>query len=312
MNTTTSAGLSPTMLAYYSKQLLERAMPKLVHALWGQRKPLPTGTGKTAKFRKYGALAANTTPLVEGVTPVGKSLSMTEIEATISQYGDFVPGTDLLDLTAYDPVLSDTVNLLADQAAESLDQVCREILHQGTTVQYAGGRLSRGAITSSDKLTVAEIRKAVRTLEANNASRIGDSYVALIDPYTKYDIMDDEKWEDASEYAGSTQIFEGEIGRIHGVRFVASTAAKVFAGEGSGGIDVHSTLFLGADAYGIINLETPGHDTQFALGFIFHPIGSAGAADPLNQRWTAGWKANMTAKRLQELFMLRLESAASA
>lgn len=312
LNTTTLPGLSPTMVAYYAKQLLERVLPKFVHGQWAQTKPLPTGNGKTQKFRKYGALPVNTEPLVEGVTPAGKLLSMTEIEATVRQYGDFIPGTDALELTAMDPVLSDSVNLLADQAAESLDQVVREVLHQGTSVQYAGDRMSRGEITAEDTLTVAEVRKAVRTLEANNASRIGDSFVAIIDPYTKYDIMNDEKWEDAAKYAGSSQIFEGEIGRIHGVRFVSTTAAKVFEGEGAEGIDVHSTLFLGADAYGIIPLDAPGHDSQWSLGFIFHPKGSAGAGDPLNQRWTAGWKvAGFAAKILQPLFLLRVESAAS-
>ncbi|AFZ66074.1 N4-gp56 family major capsid protein [Deinococcus peraridilitoris] len=309
---TNTAGLSVQMKTYYDRTLLVRALPLLVHAQFGQTRPLSKRNGKTIEFRRFASLAANVTPLTEGATPAGGNLTSSAITATVNQYGDFIEGSDLLDLTAIDPILTETAQLLGEQAGLSTDQVVREILHAGTTVQYANGRTSRGTITTGDNLTVTEVRKAVRTLKNNKARTLPDgTYVAIVAPNTTYTLQSDPEWREAAKYAGSTQLFNGEIGQIYGVRFVETTEAKVFAAEGAdpdgtgalGPIDVYSTLVLGADAYGIIPLEGQN------LEFIFKPVGSAGSADPLNQRWTSGWKLAFTAKILNDLFMLRIEHA---
>ena len=314
-NATTDAALSPEMKTYYDRALLERAAPRLVHAQFGQERPIPRNGGKTIEFRRFASLGASTTALTEGVTPAGQALSVSAITATIAQYGGFVEGSDLLDLTAIDPVLTETAQLLGEQAGESLDTIVRDILHAGTSVQYAGAATSRGTVGTADTLTVDEVRKAVRTLKNNKARPLSDgSYVAIVGPNTTYDLQSDTKWDEAAKYAGSTQIFSGEIGRLYGVRFVETTEAKVFAASGAdpdgagalGPIDVYSTLVLGQNAYGIIPLSGAG------LSFIFKPTGSAGSADPLDQRWTSAWKAAQTARILNDLFLLRVEHAVSA
>lgn len=301
-----SGTLAPEMKTFYDRALLERALPVLVHAQFGQQRPIPPNTGKTIEFRKFSALAVSTTPLTEGVTPSGNSLTATATTAAINQYGDYIEGSDLLDLAALDPVLLETAQLLGEQAGYSIDTIIRDILVAGTGVQYASTATSRITVAAGMNLTVTEIRKAVRTLKRNKARPLADgSYVAFIGPSAVYDIQSDAAWKSASEYAGSTQIFSGEVGKLYGVRFVETTESKVFTGAGAAGIDVHATLVLGANAYGIIPLSGQ------TLDFIFKPIGSAGATDPLNQRWTSAWKSAFTAKILNDAFMVRIEHSIS-
>lgn len=306
--TTLLAPLSDEMKTFYDRVLLERATPMLVHTQFGQSRPIPRNGGKTIEFRRFASLGQSTTALTEGVTPSGQALSVSAITATIAQYGDFVEGSDLLDLTAIDPILTETAQLLGEQAGESIDAITRDILAAGTSVQYAAGRASRATVAAGDNLTVDEIRKAVRTLKNNRARPIGDSYVAIVGPNTTYDLQSDTMWQEAQKYAGSERLFNGEIGRIFGVRFVETTEAVVFedAGAGTPAIDVYGTIILGANAYGMVPL------TGQNLSFIFKQVGSSGTADPLNQRWTSAWKTAFTAKILNDLFMLRVEHAVSA
>ncbi len=305
---TTQGSLSAEMKTYYDRVLLTRAVPVLVFSQFGQRKPLARRSGKSMEFRKFNGLAPALTPLTEGVTPAGNSLSVTAITAAINQYGDYIEGSDLLDLTAIDPVLQEAGEILGEQAGETMNRIVRDILFAGTSVQYANNRTSRATVAAGDNLTVLEIRKAVRTLKKNKTRPVaGGDYVAFVTPSSVFDLQSDPKWEAASQYAGSGQIFSGEIGRIFGVRFIESTENPVYvaAGAGTPAIDVHATLVVGADAYGLIPLEGAG------LEFIFKPIGAAGTADPLNQRWTSAWKVSFTAKLLNDLNMVRIEHSVS-
>jgi len=97
---------------------------------------------------------------------------------------------------------------------------------------------------------------------------------------------------------------EGEIGTYNEIRFVETNNAKIKTGAGTAGIDVYCTLVFGANAYGTTRISGE------ALKNIVKPIGSAGSADPLDQRATSGWKATFVAKILNENFIQRIESAA--
>lgn len=303
---TTQGSLSPEIKTFYDRALLERALPVLLHAQFGQERPIGARSGKTIEFRRFSALPVSTTPITEGVTPTGNSLTATAITAAVNQFGDYIEGSDLLDLTAIDPILMETAQLLGEQAGYSMDVIVRDILAAGTGVQYANNRASRATVAAGDNLTVLEIRKAVRTLKKNRARPLqGGDYVALVSPSATFDIQSDPNWKDPNQYAGSTNLFNGEIGRLYGVRFVETTETKVFAGAGAAGVDVHATLILGANAYGIIPLSPQ------TLDFIFKSLGSSGTADPLDQRWTSGWKVAFTAKILNDAFMLRVEHATS-
>jgi N4-gp56 family major capsid protein len=305
--TTATGTLAPTIQTYYDKKLIKRLVEDFVHMQFGQKRAIPKNGGKTVDFRKFSALAAATTALTEGVTPAGNAITITNVTATPLQYGDFIEISDVLDMVAIDPVLDEMTDVLGEQASRTLDTIVRDIVVAGTTVQYAAGRVSRVTVAAGDNLTVAEIRKAVRTLKRNNVKPLeGGDYVAIVEPGTTYDLQGDAKWEAAAQYAGSKQIFSGEMGRLYGVRFVETSLAKKFAGAGAASVDVYATLVIGRDAYGIIDISGSGNVEN-----IVKPKGSSGTADPLNQRSTTGWKAMFTAKVLEQLAMVRIEHTVS-
>ena len=302
---TSSPGLSDEMKTYYSDYLIDNAQPELVHDQFGQKHPIPKNGGKTIEFRKFIPLGKKLEPIVEGVTPDGQSLSVTKIEATVEQYGNYVTLSDIIQLTAIDNTLVETTKLLGSQAGMTLDTITREVLNGGTNVIFAGGKEAREALDETCKLTVDDIYKAARFLKAQNAPKIEGGYVAIIHPDVAYDLMRDDEWIDVHKYSATTEIFEGEIGKIAGVRFVETTEAKIFADGGASKRDVYSTLVLGANAYGVTELEGGG------LQHIVKQLGSGGTSDPLNQRGTAGWKATKVAERLVENYMTRIESCST-
>ncbi len=398
-NTTLDPGLSDEMKTYYSMRLINLAEPELIHDQFGQKHPIPKNSGKTIEFRKYDSLPKALVPLTEGVTPAGQKLSMGVIRATIKQYGGYIELSDILELTAIDNNLVQATRLLASQAGRTSDTITREVLAGGTNVVYAGGAKDRSELVGGDAteannkyLSVDDIRKAVRALKVMNAQKINGYFAGIIHPDTAYDLMSDKKWVDVKTYSDPDGIYEGEIGKIEGVRFVETTEAKIFhapdlviadgsnaavrdltvksasgkvitvtealstnqaaaltgreilvgselmevasaaagaagsatitvkdspattpaasaviyPGEGGAkGRDVYSTLIVGADAYGVTELEGGG------LQHIVKQLGSSGAADPLNQRATAGWKLTKVAERLVEQYMVRIESAST-
>ncbi len=303
---TTGNDLSPEMKTYYSDYLLDLAEPELVHDQFGQKHPIPRNGGKTIEFRQYDPLPEQLTPLSEGVTPDGQSLNVKTVTATISQYGGYVTISDMLQLTAIDNNLVQATRLVGSQAGRTLDTITREVMAAGTVVQYAGGRTSRAAISASDVLSVDDVKKAVRFLESQDAPRIGGYYVGIIHPYAKYDLMKDPDWKSPHQYVDTENIYKNEIGELYGVRFVQSSRAKVFQKAGASSADVYATMIFGDDAYGVTDITGGG------LQHIVKPLGSAGSADPLNQRATCGWKATKTAEILVQQYMVRVESGASA
>lgn len=294
--TTGTSTLSDEMKVFYSDYLIDNAVPKLVHDQFGQKHPIPKNGGKTIEFRKYSPLPKLLTPLTEGVTPDGQSLTVSTITATVEQFGGYITLSDVLLLTAIDNNLMQATKLLGNQAGATLDTITREKLVGGTNVIYSGGVASREALTANNKLTVDDIMKAVRALKNQNAEKIDGSFVAIVHPDVVYDLMHDPMWEAVKSYADPADWYEGEIGKIAGVRFVETTEAKIFEGG------VYATLVLGDNAYGVTEVEGGG------LQHIVKQLGSAGTSDPIDQRATAGWKAIKTAERLVEQFMVRIES----
>ena len=299
--------LSAEMKTFYSDYLLDIATPLLVHDQFGQKHPIPKNGGKTIEFRKYSPLAKATTALTEGVTPDGQALNVSTITATVAQYGGWIKMTDMLLLTAIDNNMVQATELIGDQAGRTLDTITREVLNAGTNVQYGDGssKTQRTALTQSDKLTVEAVFRAVRTLKKGLAKPIDGSYVAIIHPDVAYDLMTSDQWLDVHKYANTAEIYNGEIGKIGGCRFVETTEAKIFKDGGAAGIDVYSTLFFGANAYGVTEVTGGG------LEHIVKQLGSAGTADPLNQVASVGWKATKTAEILVQPYMLRVETGST-
>lgn len=235
--------LSPENQTYYDKQLIRYAKPKLIHQQFGQKRNIPAKSGQDINFRSFASLGKALTPLTEGVTPDGQNLTVTEITAKPKQYGDFVAYTDYLDMTAIDPLVTETVTLIGDQAGLTCDTIVRDELHadlNGINVAYApkisGGVEtpvnSRKDLDASAAFSVDVIEKAVTELRAQNAPTFEDGYyVAICHPYALYDLKKDKRWIDAQQYTENVKkIYAGEAGIFGGARIVSSTEAKIFAG----------------------------------------------------------------------------------
>lgn len=304
VQTTLLDGLSAEMKTFYDMTLIDEASANLVHDQFGQKRPIPKNGGKTIEFRKFAPLAKATTPLTEGVTPDGKSLSVSTITATVSQYGDYITQSDVLELTALDNTILEATKLLGRQAGVTLDTVVRNVMQSGTNVTYcpkvSGGVetavTSRAGLDDTCQLTVKVLQQVVAKLRGQNAPTINGKYVAIIHPYVAYDLMRDPEWIDAHKYTDSTALFEGEIGEIAGIRFVQTTEAKIYDGG------VFGTLVLGDGAYGVTEITGGGLQT------IVKQKGSGGTADPLDQRSSVGWKAIKTAELLIPQYLVRVES----
>lgn len=305
--TQTTANVEHQNKVFYERTLLKRALPNLVFYKHGQKKPMPKHEGDTVNFRKFNSLEPATTPLTEGVTPAGKSLKVSSLTATVKQYGDYIETSDKISTTGIDPVVTESTELLGEQAGLTIDTIIRDELCVGSTVQFAGGKLSTEAITEADVLTSTEIKKAARNLKKNNIAPFeGKYYLCAIDAEQSYDLQNDPLWQDISKYSGGTAIMDGEIGKIGKVRFIETENLKIKEGAGANGIDIHCALIFGKDAYGVVDV-----DGKSKPEIIVKPLGSSGSSDPLNQRATVGWKALFTAVRLNELAMCRLETAVS-
>ena len=298
-NPNTTEILSEGLKTYYSNFLIDNAKPNLVHDQFGQKHTIPKNGGSIINFRRYIPFSKATTPLSEGVTPDGGTLSVTNLSSNLSEYGYYVTISDMLSLTSVDNTIVETTKLLGNQAGVTLDTITREVLNGGTNVIYANGTPSRPVMSEESKLQIDDLYKAARYLKLQNAPKIDGYYVGIIHPDVATTLMRNNEWIDINKYAHSDNIFEGEIGKIAGIRFIETSEAKVFEYNGN---TIYSTLILGANAYGITEVEGGGLKT------IIKQLGSGGTADPLNQRATVGWKAMKTAERLVENYMIRIES----
>lgn len=288
--TTTTSGLSATMQSYYDRKMLEYAKTQFVFANYAQKRSIPKNNGKTVQFRRWTLFTADPTTqtLTEGTTPTAQNLAMSAITATVKQYGAYVEVSDLLDLTAIDNVISDSSELLGEQLGNVLDMIVRDAMSATTNIQYAGGQASDDTITATQKLTVEEIRKAVRTLKkakARKFTRKGGKphYICIVDPDAVYDLQSDSLWQDVSKYSNAEQIYDGELGKMFGVVFIETTNAKIVNNGSSYG--VHQSFVFGSDSYGVVDVAGQG-----AIKAIVKPHGSSGTADPLDQRATVGAK----------------------
>lgn len=309
-----TAGLAIQLKTTYNRTLLENARDRLVHDKWSRKYTIPKRGGTTMEFRKANVLPTQTTPLQEGVIPTEDTFGYTSLTVTVNQYGAFVKGTDVVTEVTLDPLLDNITEEQGVQAGLTIEEITRDVLNTGTNVQYANGRANRAAITATDYLTSAELIKARRLMATNKVAPVqGQYYGAILHPFVSADLIQDPAIVNAMNAGnnGGSKLFEGELMRYMGIVFTESTMAKMWAsGSGSGttlaATNIYSTLVVGKNAYGTVELSGMGMET------IYHPVGSSGAADPLNQFWTKGWKCSYAVVILQQLYMLRIESAARA
>ena len=304
---TTGNDLSAELRTYYDRTLLENAKPNLVYGQFGMKRPIPKNGGQKINFRRFDKLEPATTPLTEGETPSGSKMNIEQIEATVKQYGTYYLLSDWLELTAPDPIMTEAMQNLGDNAGETFDIIDREALMLGTNVYYGDGSVTtRTGITADMKATLDGYKNCARILKRNNAPKFEDNtYVAIIHPDTWYDLA--KETEDLYKYteSGAKKIYAGELGTYQGIRFVETSNAKIYAKGGANNQDVYADIVLGRNAYGVTGIEGAGIES------IAKQKGSSGSADPLNQRSSLAWKGNRATKIVSEIFMIRYEHATS-
>lgn len=315
MNTTSTTGLHVTLQNYYDGKLLMEMEKRLVFYQNGQRKALPKHSGRAVEFWRYKPFDAVTTALTEGVIPNSQTLSMEKVVCNVASYGGYVATTDVLSLTGVNTQTNNLVNLMAKQGALSIDHIVRNAVSAGTP-----GASTRAApptaapFPPTHKLTIADIRKAVRTLEKNGAPKFNRGgkgyYKAIVGSDAKYSLQSDSLWEEKGKYQQAEQIENGEIGKLFGVIFIESSEAKVFSQAGASQADVGATLVFGEDAYGVVDLGAVGDSP---VRSIIKPLGLAGSSDPLDQIATVGWKVEgFAATILNQDWIVRIEHGIEA
>lgn len=296
--TATGKDMSPTMKTFYDTTLLENAREAQVFTQFGQKQPIH---GNKVEWRKFNTFAPATTALSEGVIPSGENFGMTKIDATTSQYGDYVTISDRLELEAYDDIIFGATEEMGAAGGETYDILTRNIISAGNSVARVGGK-DRNQLTIADVLTPTDVNKAATWLKKNKAPRINGSYVCLIHPSVTFDLRQSDEWKEYHKYNDTAPIFKGEIGELHGVRFVESNNVKVVKG-GAEGVAVYLNLFLGKDAFGVV--EPDGESMEMIIK------SRSDIGGPLNQFSTVGYKFCHGAKILYQERLLRYETGSS-
>lgn len=254
-NTTT---LSTQVSTLYEKKFLARAEANLVHKEGGQMRSLPNQEGKSVVFNRYAEKDVTTTPLTEGSEPAETSLTPQSVSMTLAEYGDSTRLSRFVTLTGIDQNNSEAIEVVGHQMGKTLDTLVRTELDTGFTAQLAGGKSAVSDIAISDVLSVAEIRKAIRTLDSNFAIRYDDgNYIGKLAPYTKYDLQGDSSWVNASIYrdSGDRRVYTGEVGEIFGTRWLQTTNQKEYANAGASNADLTATFIHGKEAFGVYDLS---------------------------------------------------------
>ena len=291
--------LSAELKTFYDTELLENARAELYYAQFAKRQPLPANHGGTVEWRKWNTFE-KAVPLVEGVIPEGQKFGVSAKTGSINQYGTYTSISDRLELRAYDDVILGATEEMGTSSAESQETLIRDALLVNTNVLYCdnitvatGAKVStptspaemEATDATASMLTPAMVNKAVTIMKKNKVPRINGKYAAVIHPSVAHDLRQSKDWIEVHKYAAVSEIFNGEIGELHGCRFVEDVFAPVLTGEdyaNKAGGATYATYFFGKDSFGIIDPAEGG------LEMIIKGKDIAGG--PLNQFSTVGYK----------------------
>ena len=284
--------------SFYDTELLENARVELFYAQFAKKQTLPKRHGKTVEWRKWNTFA-KASKLQEGVIPTGQKFGMSYKTGSIDQYGTYAAVADTLELRAYDDVILGATEEMGASAAETQETLIRDALLINTNVLYCDNiTLETGAVagtptapnameasaTVMSAFTPDMVAKAVTIMKKNRVPTINGKYYAVIHPSVAYDLRKSDEWIEAHKYARPEEIYNGEIGEIHGCRFIENVFAPILDGEyaNKAGTVTYATYFFGKDAFGIIDPEGG------ALEMIVKDKSQVGG--PLNQFSTIGYK----------------------
>ena len=302
-----------------TKELIDILKQKLMWYKTAKVFPVTKGSNsKTVIFRGFNRLLLAITPLNEGVTPAGSSLTLNQVTAVLSQYGDYTTITDIAEFLWDRSLMKDATDVLGIQSSETIDTTIMNVVAAGTNVVYGDGTVStRATVTTAMKMTATLITRGVRFLERNSVEKfagapmIGNAYAFVIHPDIAADLRLDTNFIAAVNYSSPTpsneyrgDLFTGELGYWMGVRIIPTTMSPVYASAGSTGQNIYGSLMYGKSAYAV---------SEFAGGLktYIHSGGVQDTSDPLEQRSTVGWKWEGTAAILDNNRLVRFETSAT-
>lgn len=305
---------------YYDTLFLRIAESKLVHKQLGQiNRNIPQGQGGYGSGAVYWTRWTNL-PLVsagqgEGVPTTSVQMTATNITGTTAQFDASVSISDLMAYTAFGDVMKAAMERLAYNAGISIDTIVRKEVSNSGTAQGATG-VYWSAVPATGVLSIGEIKKAVRTLNRNDAVEQEDGFfVAVAHPDALFDLQSDTTtggWIDANKYTdgNADKLLNGEVGKLHGVRFLKTSNGYVRGSSFATGSAVvasaslYVTSVFARDAFGVTELQNL---KTYVKGFE-----SGGTGDPTEKVATAGWKTTFGAATLNSAFFVNITHAVSS
>lgn len=306
MSAQTTSGLTQEMSTYYEKVFLARAEYEYIYQQGAQMRSMPANEGKQVVFTRHTPLATVTTALTEGTNPSEVNLTATNVSATLAEYGTTVKISRFLSMTSIDANNKEKIEVVGQNMGETLDELTRNELFTGATVQFAGAKAALTDLSATNVLSVAELRKAVRTLKVNKARRYqeaGKSWILKAGPYTTYDLTSDSTFLSADIYSNNAEkLYKGELGTILGARVIESPNQKSEAST----VTVYSNFLHGADAFGTINLEADKPKLYII------PSTNIDSGNPAGRFSTVAWAGATVNKTLNATWLLNIKTGASA
>lgn len=306
--------LAPGMKSYYNTTLLQNARDTFIYQQLGMVQPLPEHHGRTVEWRKFNTLP-DCKQLQEAVIPVGEKLGQTSMTVEIAEYGQYVTVSAWVDLNHVDPVLQAATEELGAAGGRTYEKLIRNVLSGNTNVLYADVYDEDGNYVSTPQtreelktaleagsvanLTPDMVAKAVTVLGKANAPKFsGKEYLCVLNNSNTYDLRKHPDWVEAHKYASPEELYNGEIGKLHGARFVETNLSPIIKGEDDTQA-VYQPMFFGKNAFGVVDPKGAGmqmiHKTAKEVG------------GPLEQFGTAGIKFSMAARVLYPERMVTVE-----
>lgn len=205
-----------------AKTLMRIKRDVVVYGL-GKKEKLPNRYSKTFQFTRYEKLALPYSPLTEGTTPDNSSMSISTVQAVMDQWGSYINLSDVAVITAKHPALQQGIELLAEQASETIDRECIKLLLSNTNVNYPGTATSRVTLSATDYITTSVAKEAIAALRSGGAHGVsGRLFLGLIDPSVEMDLLEDSTFQNAASYSNIVALHNGEAGTWMGVRWMVS------------------------------------------------------------------------------------------
>jgi len=262
--------------------------------------------GSSVVFSIYSDLAAATSTLTETLDVSSIALgNPSQVTVTLNEYGSAVTTTKKLNLTSFNDVDAALADIIAYNAADSIDSVVATVLTGGTNVIYGGNATTTNTIDSADTISVADIRNAVTELRTNKAlPRLGELYAAYLHPRQAADLRAESGtggFQDIVKYTDnvSKTIIPGSVGVIEGAFVVETPRVPFAANTNSPAVNVYKAVVAGREALA----EAMGQDINTVIG---------PEIDALRRFRTIGWYYFGGFARLREAALYRIETSASA